>query len=93
MPHSSDQESASGKARAADRKSKSNSRTKRNPTPRQELPDLDSLLDLASEADVVYFTTPKGNTYAMIETDQMDSYDKPESPPKPKRVRKKRHKS
>jgi hypothetical protein len=92
MPDSPDQESAAGKEPTASRKRKRKPGIRPNPAAGPEAKDLESLLDPDSILGRVHFTTPKGNTYEMVITDQMDQYDKPESLPRPERRRKKRHK-
>jgi hypothetical protein len=47
--------------------------------------DLDEILDPDSVVSESTFTSPKGNKYRVITTDEMDPYDKPEKPPKKKR--------
>lgn len=53
--------------------------TDATPTPPQDLPDADTVIT------EVPFTSPKGNTYRIIVTNQTDEYDPPvvaEPPPK-----------
>jgi hypothetical protein len=92
MPDSPDEESATSKEPTTSRKRKRKPRTRPTPAPGSEARDLESLLDPDSILGRVHFTTPKGNTYEMIITDQMEQYDEPESLPRPERRRKKRPK-
>ena len=56
------------------------------PAPGLDLPDPESIIEERS------FTSPKGRTYRILVTDELDAYEEPEPPPepKPKRSRKKR---
>jgi len=67
MPRSSDKKHAHNKEEA------SKTRSKR---PRQDLPDPGSIIK------EVPFTSPKGNTYRIIVTNEKDPYEEPESHPK-----------
>ncbi|HYO50831.1 MAG TPA: hypothetical protein VEW94_13345 [Chloroflexia bacterium] len=57
------------------RKEKAAPKSEALPLPPQDLPDPESVI-----AEVP-FTSPKGNTYRIIITDEVDAYEEPERPP------------
>ncbi len=59
------------KKRATGRKEKASAKSKPEPLPPHDLPDPESII-----AEVP-FTSPKGNTYRIIVTDEKDPYDEP----------------
>ena len=63
---------SSRKKPATRRKEKAAPKPESRPLPPQDLPDPDSIV-----AEVP-FTSPKGNTYRIVITDEMDPYDQPE---------------
>jgi hypothetical protein len=63
------------KKRSTKGKEKAAPKSEALPLPPQDLPDPESIV-----AEVP-FTSPKGNTYRIIITDEMDLYDEPERPP------------
>ena len=79
MPHSPDKDSTTPKPK---RKKRAKPGAGAKPTSRQ---DLEDILDPASIIGEATLTSPKGNTYRVITTDEMDPYDKPERAPKKKR--------
>lgn len=76
MPRSSDKEPTTGHKKKS---GKSGSKSKSKPTPRQDLPDAKSIID------EVQFTSPKGRTYRIIVTNEVDEYEEPKHPPKKRR--------
>jgi hypothetical protein len=72
MPRPSRKKTTGGKEKAAPK-------PERGRLPPQDLPEPESII-----AEVP-FTSPKGNTYRIIVTDEMDEYDEPERPPEKQR--------
>ena len=82
MARTSDKKKTKGVKKNATQESKPENETKKTKrAPRQDLPDPNSIIDEMS------FTSPKGNTYRIIVTNERDPYDKPVDPPKKRRKR------
>jgi hypothetical protein len=73
MPHSRDKKAAEDDQEPAPQEPES--------APGLDLPDPDSVVEKR------YFTSPKGNRYEILVTDEGDVYDKPERPRKKRRKR------
>ena len=61
------------------RRRKAKPRTKSKAGPNPTLPDPDTIIEEKQ------LTSPKGRTYRVIVTDQVDGYEEPKRPPKKRR--------
>jgi|GEM_PF-2039421 len=74
MPRSSKKKTTPDREKKAKSEADDKSEAEVEPTSEQSPYDPDSVID------VKYITSPKGHTYRIVVTDEMDPYDKPKPP-------------